>query len=38
MAMKIKKNETKIADHWISDGSKIMADETCKRPAPLLLA
>jgi len=29
--MKIEKNETKIVGHWIFDGSKMTADETCKR-------
>jgi len=29
--MKIDKNETKIVGHWIFDGSKMIADEGCKR-------
>lgn len=29
--MKIEKNETKIAGHWIFDGTKMIADENCKR-------
>ncbi|GAB3910029.1 Imm27 family immunity protein [Mucilaginibacter boryungensis] len=29
--MRITKDETKIVGHWIFDGSKMIADETCKR-------
>jgi len=29
--MEIRKNETKIVGHWMFDGSKMIADENCKR-------
>lgn len=29
--MKINKEETKIVGHWIFDGTKMIADEQCKR-------
>jgi hypothetical protein len=29
--MKIEKNETRIVGDWIFDGSKVIADETCRR-------
>jgi hypothetical protein len=29
--MEIDKDEIKIVGHWIFDGSKMIADETCKR-------
>jgi len=29
--MKIEKNETKIIGHWIFDGTRMIADDQCKR-------